>query len=460
MMKKFSKCRSILSTILLLSAYHTSYAAGFQLNETSPALQGAANAGAAAANNDVSAMFNNPATLSTLTENQVYVGASAIFPRINVTKESAIHTVNIPGTPPSNITAIVLGNHAQNNIAKWAFVPDAYFGWRVNDRLVAGIALTSPFGLSTEYDKHSVLRFAALKSSLISFNVNPAVAYIINPQWSVGAGFQLQYAIATFSNFNGPYTGIPEIDAFIAADFPTKLHARGWGLGYNLGVLYEPCQSTRFGLGYRSGIRQELHGDGKQFTSPGPTVPAPSQGFLFNAKTSVNGAVHLPAVLFLSAAQDLANWTLKASAQLNFWESFKSLSINMPEAFATHSTIPTNWKNTWLLSLGADYCLNQKWTLRAGAAYDQTPTRNRYRDPRIPDSDRYWLTGGFTHRMNKNISIDGAYEHIFSKRQTVNVSQPNGSNAISTLPLEVNTVKAKYKSSVNIFAIAIRYNFC
>lgn len=63
--------QSILST--------TSFAAGFQINEISPSLQGDATAGAAAANNDVSAMFINPATLSTLTGTQGYLGQASFF---------------------------------------------------------------------------------------------------------------------------------------------------------------------------------------------------------------------------------------------------------------------------------------------------------------------------------------------------------------------------------------------
>src|SRR5207253_2403162 len=82
----------ISQTIFTLPAF----AAGFQINEISPGLQGDATAGAAAANNDVSSLFTNPATLTTLEHNQAYIGASEILPKIKVSDASAVHTVNVP----------------------------------------------------------------------------------------------------------------------------------------------------------------------------------------------------------------------------------------------------------------------------------------------------------------------------------------------------------------------------
>lgn len=435
------------------------YAAGFQINEISTSLQGKASAGAAAANNDVSSMFINPATLTTLLQNQFYIGGSEIIPRIHMSDASAIHAVNVPGIPPTQIAAQVIGDDDQDNISKGVFVPDAYLGWRINDRLVAGLAVVAPFGLTTHYSRDSVVRFAALDSSVQTLNINPAIAYMINNQWSVGVGLQAQYIRAKFSNFNGPYTSIPQIDSLISASLPTKLHGHDWGYGYNLGILYSPDACTRLGIGYRSIVSEQLHGEGEQYTSPGGVVPAPSQAFLFNAETSVHAGVKTPAVLTMSAARDYYDWTLAATAQLNFWNTFNHLSIYMPQAFATNSTILTKWKNSWMASVGADYRATSQWTLRGGIAYDQTPTSSTYRDPRIPDATRYWLNLGASYIMNKNFSVDGAYSHIFMLNQSVNVTQASGESINSTLPLEVNQVSAKYKGHADIIALALRYSF-
>lgn len=444
----------ISQTFFSLSAF----AAGFQINEISPGLQGDATAGAAAARNDVSAMFTNPATLSTLQQNQFYIGGSEILPSIHMSDASAIHTVNVPGEPPSSLSATVLGESSQNNISQGAFVPEIYLGLRLNPRLTAGIAVLAPYGLKTHYDNDSVVRFMADYSSVQTVDIVPAISYAINNQWSVGLGFQAQYLRAIFSNYNGPYTGVSIIDALVASNHPTYLRATGWGYGYTAGVLYQPDLCTRLGLGFRSQISEQLRGNGQQYITPGETVPAPSNEFPFNAQTSANGAIKTPAILTLGAARDFDKWTLKAAAQLNFWHTFNHISINMPNAFATNSTIQNHWHNSWFGSLGAEFHANPVWTLRGGLAYDQTPTTD-LRDPRIPDSDRVWATLGLTYAFNKCLSFDAAYAHIFMQDQTINVTQTSGTNAITTVPLETNQVSAKFHGNANIIGLAMRASF-
>ena len=457
------KSLSRLSTLTLLVSQTfitmPAFAAGFQVNEVSPALQGAATAGSAAAQDDVSAMFINPATLSTLKSNQAYLGFSDIIPNINMYDASATHTVNIPGTPASSISANVLGETSQNSIAKAAVAPDGYLSYRINSRLVAGLALLAPFGLTTSYDNTSVLRYIADNSNVEAININPALSYMINEKWSVGLGMQIQYVSATFSNFNGPYTGVPQLDSILATTHASYVNGSSWGYGFNIGALFQPDSLTRIGAGYRSQISEHITGAGRQFTTPGGVVPAPSQNFLFNAGSSASAKIKTPGVFTLSAARDINNFTVKASVQVNFWDTFNQLSIYMPQAFATNSTIQTHWKNAWLGALGADYRINTAWTVRAGLAYDETPTQDAYRDPRIPDSDRVWLSAGASCKLNKNLSFDGAYTHIFMRDQSVNVTQAAGSSANSTVPLEVNHAQAKFQGSADVVALAARYSF-
>lgn len=451
---------SVITSLFISQIFFTLpvFAAGYQLYEQSPSLEGNATAGAAAANNDVTAMFYNPANLSTLRENQAYLGGIEILPEITISQASATHTVNVPGIPPSSITASVMGQNYQGNISKGAFIPDAYLSWRINNKLVAGLAMVAPFGLTTDYYRGSVLRFAAQYSSIKALDFVPSLSFDITNQWAVGAGFQVQYVKAIFSNFDGPYTGVRAIDAIIAANYPTYLKGSSWGYGYTIGTLFKPDLCTRIGLAYRSSISEQIGGSGQQYTLPGGTAPAPSPDFLFNAQTAVHASLKTPAVLTLSAERDIDDWTVKASAQINFWNNFTQLSIYMPDAFATNSTIITKWKNAWFSALGADYRATPCWTLRAGVAYDQTPTTG-YRDPRIPDSDRFWGSMGASYKLNKNLSFDGAYTHIFFSNQTVNVKQASGTNAITTVPLEVNQIYAKYKGHADILALGIRLSF-
>lgn len=445
----------ILQPLLIVS---TVYSAGFQRNENSPSLQGAAMAGAAAAKNDVSSIYNNPANLSTLLQNQIYVGFSGVLPNLSISDASATHAVNIMGIPPSNLSGHVQGSTAQDKVNNAILIPDIYLGFRINQHVSAGLSITEPFHLASEYNNDSVLRFTALKSKIDSVNINPILAYEMNTKISFAVGMQIQYLQTKFSNFNGPYTDFDSINTLISATSPTYFKVDGWGIGYTLGVLYQPYKFTRLGVSYRSQILNDLEGHGAYMTLPGEVVPAPSQSFWFNGNSLASMPITTPAVLTLGAAQDINDWTLKATGQLNFWNSFQQLSISMPQAFSINNVTEMHWKNAWFASIGADYRLNELFILRSGLAYDETPTNKNFLSPKIPDANRIWTTVGMSYKVSANIAIDGAYAYIFIKNQNMIISQASGRSISSTLPLEVDQARARYKGFENIVSLAIRYS--
>ncbi len=452
------KASALLLALSQLFLFIPAFGAGFQHNETSPSMQGAAIAGAAAAKNDVTSLFNNPATLTTLLKNQIYIGASGILPRVGVSDAQALHTVNIPGVPPSIISGHVSGASSQNNINNASLVPDAYLSFRLNPNVVAGISITEPFHLNTQYSNDSVLRYSALTSKINSLDINPNIAFEANKNISIAAGLQVQYLQARFSNFNGPYTDSDPINSIISATSPTHFQGDDWALGYTLGALYQPNNSTRLGIGYRSKISNKLEGQGAYMTVPGDVTPAPSQSFWFNGQSSVYMPITTPAVLTAGLEQDINDWTIKATAQFNFWSSFESLSVSMPQAYAINSTMSMNWNNAWFGSIGAAYHKNESLILRAGLAYDQTPTNSHFSNPLIPDSDIIWAALGISYVMTSHVSIDAAYGYIFIKNQNLYIDQAYGKSINSTLPLEANQANAHYNGSKNILSLGIRYH--
>src|SRR5205807_2819101 len=61
--------------------------------------------------------------------------------------------------------------------------------------LTVGLGITSPFGLETDYSPDWVGRYAALRTKLLTLDIQPTVAW----RWdrlSLGAGLDIQYASA------------------------------------------------------------------------------------------------------------------------------------------------------------------------------------------------------------------------------------------------------------------------
>ena len=112
-------------------------------------------------------------------------------------------------------------------------------------------------------------------------------------------------------------------------------------------------------------------------------------------------------------------FTLGASMLWTQWSSFKDLTLKSDGN--TLVSIPYKYKDTMMYSLGGDYRFTDQLTLRAGVAYDQTPTRNSTRDPRIPDNDRWFTSLGFGYdiRAIPGLTIDGAYSRQFVKEAKI-----------------------------------------
>ncbi|HCW0231791.1 TPA: TonB-dependent receptor, partial [Pseudomonas aeruginosa] len=111
------------------------------------------------------------------------------------------------------------------------------------------------------------------------------------------------------------------------------------------------------------------------------------------------------------------------------------------------------YRNTWTLAVGGDYKVTDQWTMRAGVAYDQTPTHNATRDPRIPDGDRYFasLGAGYRFQSMPELSIDAAYSRQFVKEvplKTVNQDRLGGGR-----------LDGRATSKGQVFSLSATYDF-
>lgn len=135
------------------------------------------------------------------------------------------------------------GNGGDGGVTK--VIPNMYFSKKLSDRFTVGIGINAPFGLATEYDNTWVGRYHAIESDVLTVNINPAIAYKINENLSVGAGFSIQYLKAKLSNAIdfGTLNAIVKLPVVLPGLTPqlsdgfSSLDGDSWGVGYNLGIL-------------------------------------------------------------------------------------------------------------------------------------------------------------------------------------------------------------------------------
>jgi long-chain fatty acid transport protein len=76
----------------------------------------------------------------------------------------------------------------------------------------------------------------------------------------------------------------------------------------------------------------------------------------------------------------------------------------------------SKWADGWFFSLGGEYDVNNKLTLRTGAAYEISPVDDpTKRIAGIPDSDRIWASIGASYKWSPTTTFDLAYTHVFLK---------------------------------------------
>ena len=408
----------LLAGMALLAAAGHASASGFALIEQSASGLGNAYAGGAASAEDASTIFYNPAGMLLLKGQQISGVLHYIAPRIAYSNERA---ANVAGSPQSGGS----GGNAGNGKA----VPNLFYSARISEQLAAGIGISSPFGLVSSYDTTWVGRYHAVKSDVMTLNINPAVAYRITDQFSVGIGFNAQYMKAELSNMIdfglSAYTNSGNNPALLGAvsnpraDILGTLKGDSWGFGYNLGLLYTPSQETRVGLAYRSKVEHSLKGDATFSQRDGAYLGslglAGAAAATFSGQ-SISSDITLPASLSLSVYHRFTPaWAVMADVGWTQWSSFDKLVIDFDGSLRSRPSVTTeNWRDVWRFSAGATFNPTPQLALRTGFAYDQTPVPDAaHRTPRIPDSDRYWLAIGVGYALSERINVDLGYAHLF-----------------------------------------------
>lgn len=381
-----------------------SHAAGFALIEQNASGLGNAYAGAAAVAEDASTVYFNPAGMTLLPDRQLAVAGHLIK-----------HKAAFSGT-----VAPAIGGGNGGDAGDRAFVPNAYFAFRLSPQVHLGVGVNAPFGLATEYDPDWVGRTQAIKSELKTVNINPAIAYRVNETLSLGAGLSIQAIKAELTNFAG-------------ALGTAKVKGDDHGWGFNLGVLWQPVPATRVGLAYRSEIDYTLEG---RATFTGNAL----------ANGDVTADTTMPASASLSLFHRLSpQFDLLADVTWTGWSAFDKLRIVRTNGSLLSNT-PENWEDILRYSLGVTWHMNDRLSLRGGVAYDEASASDLYRTPRIPDGARTWLAVGGQYRISKRGAIDFGYAHLFVEDVSLH-SSAGGTTLNGEYDSQADILSAQYTHS-------------
>lgn len=315
-------------------------------------------------------------------------------------------------------------------------IPCGGANWMLNDRLSFGAFLFGNGGMNTEYSTNF---FAGLGAGSAPLGVNLEQAFIsLNVSYqateTLTFGFSPVFAVQRFSATGLEAFGGMSID-------PAHVTNQGddWanGLGYNIGVLWEPTPQLSLGAAYRSKIDME---------------PFEKYAGLF----AEQGDFDVPAVATLGAAwvpPSLPQWTFTGEFQRIFYSDVASVANpNAPPLgpLGAANGIGFGWKDIDIWRVAAIYRHDEKWTFRGGISgasklFDDSSAVINSLTPATP---RWHASLGASYRVNDRWGITASYTHAFDAEVT-------GTNAALTgVPQPVGIRMSQHE-----FAIGATYRW-
>ena len=148
---------------------------------------------------------------------------------------------------------------------------------------------------------------------------------------------------------------------------------------------------------------------------------AEMEGFTFAAQAGIGFAL-----------RPTDRWILPLDIKRYYWDraidtvvvTGKNPDTALPPPFdVVELPFVFDWEDQWVIALGGDYRLNDRWTLRAGYNHGDNPVPSDTLTPLFPAIVEDHLTFGFGF-LAGSITYDFAIEHALNNSQTNNNPDP------------------------------------
>ncbi|MCL1888018.1 MAG: outer membrane protein transport protein, partial [Kiritimatiellaeota bacterium] len=261
-------------------------------------------------------------------------------------------------------------------------------------------------------------KWSNVQTEIKSVTLSPTIAHAVTDSLSLGLGPRFVY----FDFANRRDIGVPFV-----------MQGDSWGLGATASLFWKATDTVKFGLVYRSEVKQELRGS--------------AHSFLPSYTGRAKGTLHLPA-----NTTGGINWqateklNLGVSATFTQWSSYDKLFVRINEVGMPDTK---SWRNVWRFGVGGRYDLTDSVGLMAGYVYDMDPINAKHTDYMLPPGDRHILGLGASFAFAGNWEFSLGYSFIYMENRFRVVTAPTGAS-----------VPSKFKdSNANIFSTAIAYKF-
>lgn len=412
-MKKLTKIATLVLSVCF--AGQVAFAAGFALYEFSArgnAMGGAVLAGEA----EPASLALNPALITQLPGKQVQLSATLVTAKIEDVEYGSAKTDTDRG---------------------WWPLPALYYTQQLNDKWWLGLGAFTRFGLTNDYSDRGWMGAKSLYHvGVVTYTVQPTVAYQATDRLSVSAGLEVQYL-----NFT-------EKIRIGAPNFYSDLDLDGDSVSWSgmLAFFYNANEKVNFGGSFRMRNDHSVRGPNKYGTN---MLGKNDTGDFW-------GDITFPAQLALGASyKPTDKWLFEFNWTNVFWSCFRSIDIyfdhrpddgNYGLMGGDPKANMKQYQDAYRIGIGAEYTLNDKTKLRGSFIFDKSPLNQQFLDVMLPADDRYIVGLGAGFDLGKNVLLDLSYNILF-------VQGVSGVAADHTTPVHFKD------SQSHLFGLSVRYTF-
>jgi len=123
-------------------------------------------------------------------------------------------------------------------------------------------------------------------------------------------------------------------------------------------------------------------------------------------RVGVETELTMAAIARVGLSHDInQHWSVHATWGWDNWSEMDDIFITTNVGGAV---LPRSWDDTYHYAVGADYRLDQRWTLRAGIAYDTDPVDPKDRTADMPLDEQYRYAVGFDYLRETGMRISAS----------------------------------------------------
>lgn len=336
------------------------------------------------------AIYWNPAVISGLLKNQVFVGADFLY--ADTFLDSAVLATERFGSNRSDS-----GLAASPSIALVYRPEGSTFSYGLGVNSLVGRNIDFPGSefnpVLTPYDPPDSFGFGPVSARLSGLQISPMLSKRLTDTLSVGAGgtvtsmsLSLDPALFAERNPNGT--------------FPPAAQARPyWGAGFQVGVLYTFEGIWNFGASFKS--RQIF------------------ETFEYNSKDSIGRArtleleLEFPMILsFGTAYYGLEKTVFSADVRYFNYSNTKLFGGNPVDG-------GLGWKNIWAIAAGAQREVGDNFKVLGGFSMNGNPIPDAATlfNIQMPSINKFAISGGLTYSMTETVDLTGSV--VYALRHSI-----------------------------------------